>query len=59
VLRWHTQNGIIPTPKSANAVRQAENIRIFDFELSAAELAALSALDVGAPLDLDPLTFGH
>ncbi|MFC5930371.1 aldo/keto reductase [Cryobacterium melibiosiphilum] len=59
VLRWHTQNGIIPTPKSANAVRQAENISIFDFELSAAELDALSALDVGTPLDLDPLSFGH
>ena len=29
------------------------------FEASTAELAALTALDVGAPLDLDPRSFGH
>ncbi|WP_105034956.1 aldo/keto reductase [Cryobacterium aureum] len=59
VMRWHTQNGVVPTPKSGNAKRQAENISIFDFELSAAELAALTALDIGAPLALDPRSFGH
>ncbi|TFD60831.1 aldo/keto reductase [Cryobacterium sp. Hh7] len=59
VLRWHTQNGIVPTPKSGNPQRQLENISIFDFELSSAELAALTALDVGAPLRFDAVDFGH
>jgi len=59
VLRWHSQNNIVPTPKSANPQRQAENINIFDFELTPPELSALAALDQGAPLRYDAAQFGH
>lgn len=59
VLRWHVQQGIAAAPKSANPERQRENLDIFDFALSDAEMAAISALDVGAPLHHDPEEFGH
>ena len=59
VLRWHTQNGIVPTPKSGNPTRQRENIEIFDFTLTPDELDRLSALDVGEPLRYDSEVFGH
>jgi 2,5-diketo-D-gluconate reductase A len=35
VLRWHIQLGLVAIPKSANPGRLAENIDIFDFELTA------------------------
>lgn len=34
VLRWSIQHGFLPLPKSVTAERIAENINIFDFELS-------------------------
>ena len=41
LLRWDIQNGICALPKSHNADRQKQNIDIFDFELSAEEMAQL------------------
>ena len=46
VLRWHIQQGRIVFPKSTTPARIRENIDIFDFELSADDMAAISALDV-------------
>ncbi|MGP4043813.1 aldo/keto reductase [Streptomyces sp. 2A115] len=42
VLRWHTQLGALPIPKSASSRRQQENFDIFGFELTPDELAAVS-----------------
>jgi diketogulonate reductase-like aldo/keto reductase len=44
VLRWHLELGAIPLPKSGNPDRQRENVDIFDFELTEAEVAAITAL---------------
>jgi len=44
-LRWHIQRGDIVIPKSVTAARVAENFTIFDFELSADDMAAISALN--------------
>ena len=45
VLRWHVQHdGAGAIPKTATPARLHENIDIFDFELSPAEMAAISAL---------------
>jgi diketogulonate reductase-like aldo/keto reductase len=45
VLRWHTQQpGVVAIPKSSQRAHLAENIRLFDFELSKADMAALSAM---------------
>jgi len=59
VLRWHVQQGLTVAAKSSDPGRQAENLAVFDFELSADELAALSALDRGEAAATDSDTFGH
>lgn len=59
VLRWHVQQGNAAAPKSGNPARQRENLEIFDFALTDAEMSALSALDTGGPARLDPESFGH
>jgi diketogulonate reductase-like aldo/keto reductase len=56
VLRWHTQLGSTPIPKSANADRQRENADVFGFALTAEQLAAVSALERGRLWDGDPVT---
>jgi len=45
VLRWHLQKGYIVFPKTVNRDRMVENSRLFDFELSDAEVDAITALD--------------
>jgi 2,5-diketo-D-gluconate reductase A len=49
VLRWHIERGDIIFPKSVTPQRIKENFEIFDFELSDADIDALSALDKGEP----------
>ncbi|MEU8506623.1 aldo/keto reductase [Streptomyces brevispora] len=43
VLRWHTQLGAVPIPKSADPGRQRENLDLFGFELTARELDRIAA----------------
>ena len=50
MLRWHLQQGRSVIPKSTKPQRIAENIDVFDFELTAEELAAIDALDTGRRL---------
>lgn len=45
VLRWLVQRGIVALAKSVRKERMAENIAIFDFALSDAEMAAIATLD--------------
>lgn len=45
ILRWLNQRGVVVIPKSIRADRIRENFNIFDFRLSDAEMAAISALD--------------
>ncbi|MFG2432005.1 aldo/keto reductase [Streptomyces sp. NPDC048590] len=47
LLRWGLQQGRSVIPKSTKRHRIAENIDVFDFELTAGELAALDALETG------------
>ena len=44
ILRWHVQIGSLPIPKSATASRQAENLDVFGFSLTADEVATITAL---------------
>ncbi|MFD3872746.1 aldo/keto reductase [Streptomyces sp. NPDC058623] len=48
VLRWLVQRGVVVIPKSVRPERMAENLDVFDFELSADRMAAIAALDTGA-----------
>jgi diketogulonate reductase-like aldo/keto reductase len=47
VLRWHLDHGWSAIPKSVKPSRIAENFDVFDFSLTAEELAAIDALDTG------------
>src|SRR5439155_21748347 len=47
MLRWHLEEGRSAIPKSTKPARIAENFDVFDFELTASELAAIDALDTG------------
>ena len=47
VLRWHLQKGNIVFPKSVRRERLEENMDVFDFQLSDAEVSAIDALDPG------------
>ena len=47
LLRWHVQHGRIVIPKSSRRERMEENLKVFDFELSAEEIATIDALDKG------------
>lgn len=58
ILRWHTQNGFAVIPKSANEGRIKENLNIFDFTLTDAEMAAMNALTKkNIRVGDDPLTY--
>ena len=47
VLRWLVQRNIVPLVKSANSQRMKENLDIFDFALTDAEMQQIAALDTG------------
>lgn len=45
ILRWLTQRGVVAIPKSVRKERMKENFEIFDFELCAEDMEAITALD--------------
>ncbi|HEU4736468.1 MAG TPA: aldo/keto reductase [Solirubrobacterales bacterium] len=57
ILRWHLQLGNVVFPKSVTPERIRENIELFDFELSDAEMAEFERLDRGERIGPDPRTF--
>jgi 2,5-diketo-D-gluconate reductase A len=64
MLRWHLQQGRQVIPKSVTPSRIAENFDVFEFELTAQQLAAIDALDTGVrggpePEQITRQTFGR
>ncbi|NVO29000.1 aldo/keto reductase [Donghicola sp. C2-DW-16] len=64
MLRWHVQEGRGIIPKSVKPARIAENMDIFDFVLSEAEITAINGLETGqrggpVPDDVTLETFGR
>lgn len=59
ILRWHVQLGAVPIPKAASAEHQRDNLNIFDFELTEAEMAVISGLTspTGRIDDQDPASY--
>ncbi|GAA1796615.1 hypothetical protein GCM10009795_047570 [Nocardioides hankookensis] len=47
MLRWALQQGRQVIPKSTKPARIAENIDVFDFDLTAEQLAAIDGLETG------------
>ena len=58
VLRWHLHLGSLPLPKSADPRRQQANLQVLGFDLSEAEVEAITALGRpdGRLFDADPDT---
>lgn len=57
VLRYDLQKGVITIPKSSKKERIIANAEIFDFEISAADVQAMDALDQGRRFGPDPNNF--
>jgi len=59
VLRWHVQQGLVAIPKSASPERMRDNLGVFEFELSDADLEALATLSQGPDAGNDSNVEGH
>ncbi len=57
-LRWGVQRGTAVVPKTGRPDRLAENLAVFDFELTAEEMRAMSALERGRRFN-DPGVFAE
>jgi len=57
ILRWQIQLGVSAIPSSVKPTRQAENLDVFDFELTNEEMTAIASLDVGLRTGPDPSVF--
>jgi 2,5-diketo-D-gluconate reductase A len=53
VLRWLTQREVVVISKSVRTERMAENLDIFDFQLTDDEMSQIATLDTGASLFFD------
>lgn len=45
MLRWNLQRGVVVIPKSVHRERMEQNLDVFDFELTADEMAKIATLD--------------
>jgi 2,5-diketo-D-gluconate reductase A len=59
VLRWHVEHGHALAVGARTPAQIRENIDVFDFALTAGDLAALDGLDEGRSPARDPETHGH
>ena len=58
-IRWCLQNETLPLPKSTNAGRIKENLNVFDFEISKADMETINAMPYfgGSGLHPDEIKF--
>lgn len=57
ILRWHLQIGSSVIPRSTREAGLRENLDLFDFVLTEAEMAAMATLDQGLRCGPDPAQF--
>jgi 2,5-diketo-D-gluconate reductase A len=57
ILRWHIQIGASVIPRSTREAGLRENLALFDFELTEAEMAAMMTLDEARRCGPDPAAF--
>ena len=59
VLRWHVQLGLVAIPKTATASRLAENLDVFDFDLTIDDMEEIATLSEGPDAGVDSDRTGH
>ena len=59
MVRWHLQLGNVVLPKSVTPQRIRENIDVFGFELSPADMLRIDGLGVGRRIGPDPAEFNQ
>ncbi|WP_409295480.1 aldo/keto reductase [Peribacillus sp. SCS-26] len=57
ILRWDLQNGVVTIPKSTKEHRIIENADVFNFELTAEDMAAIDELNKDQRVGADPDNF--
>lgn len=57
VIRWNIEHGVVTIPKSVTPHRIEENINIFDFSLTQAQMARIDALNQDRRIGPNPLEF--
>lgn len=57
IVRWHLQHDLIVIPKSVTPARIAENIDVFDFELSFEDMKNIDSLNLNERTGADPDNF--
>jgi methylglyoxal/glyoxal reductase len=57
LIRWDLQHGVITIPKSTHQARIVENAKVYDFTLSAGDMAKLDALNADKRFGADPDNF--
>ena len=57
IIRWHLQRGVVVLPKSTHKERIEQNIDVFDFELTAEDMAAINGLNRNTRVGGDPDNF--
>lgn len=57
VLRWHIQRGDVVFPKSVTRARIAQNLELFDFELSDAQMDVIESLNADRRRGPNPAEF--
>jgi len=57
ILRWDLQHGVVTIPKSTKEHRIIENASLFDFELTAEDMASIDALNKNLRVGPDPDNF--
>lgn len=59
ILRWEIQLGTLPIPKAATVANQIANLAVFDFTISAQDMATISSLTqpTGRTFNQDPAVY--
>ena len=47
ILRWHIQSNVLPIPKTSNVTRMAENLDVFDWDLTDDQMKRIKMLHTG------------